>query len=209
MALQSSHVERLLQRIAGGDASAKDELLASHRPLVREFIRLRIDRGLAQRVDPSDVVQETLIEVSQRLEDFLQRRPMPFATWLRKTAYQNLARLRRTHLFTESRSPFRELSIPKSGSLLIVDAVFRSEEGPLSKLVRDELVKRVNEFLSQLSDDDRELILMRTCEGLDNATVANILDLDPRLCSKRFARALLKVRKGLRDQEADSSNHPM
>lgn len=90
-----------------------------------------------------------------------------------------------------------------------MDAAFRSEDGPLSKLVRDELVERVNEFLSQLADDDRELILMRTCEGLDNATVANILDLDPRLCSKRFARALLKARKGLRDQEADSSNHPM
>lgn len=79
----------MLQQVAQGDASVREELLALYRPLLREFIRLRIDRGLAQRVDPSDVVQETLIEVSQRLDDFLQRRPMPFATWLRKTAYQN------------------------------------------------------------------------------------------------------------------------
>ncbi len=136
MTVNLSTTDRLLQRIAEGDATAKEELIASHRPLLRKFIRQRIDKGLVKRVDSSDVVQETLTEVSNRLDDFLSRRPMPFATWRRKTAYQNLIRLRRTHLYTESRTQFRELSIPRSGSLVIIDALLRSEDGPLDKLVR-------------------------------------------------------------------------
>ncbi len=204
MSTSFSTTERLLTRIADGDVSARDEIVASHRPILREFIRLRFDKALERRVDPSDVVQETLIEVSNRLDDFIARRPMPFSTWLRRTAYQNLVRLRRAHLHTQRRTQLREVTIPRSGSLVVVDALLRPQDGPLDKMLRDELVDRVNEVLLSLSDEDRELILMRTCEGFDNATAANILDLDPRLCSKRYARAIVKVRQALRGNSNDT-----
>ncbi len=207
MPINETDTDLLLQRIAEGDVQAKEELIAAHRPMLREFIRLRFDKVLGKRIDPSDVVQETLIEVSNRIDDFLMRRPMPFSTWLRKTAYQNLVRLRRVHLHTKRRTQLREVSIPRSGSLVIVESLLRPQDGPLDKLLRDEMVVRVEGVLQSLADEDRELILMRTCESLNNATAANILDMDPRLCSKRYARALIKVREGLRGNSNETSDY--
>ena len=52
--------EQLLRRAGQGDIAARDQLLARHRPRLRQAVAVRLDRRLAPRVDPSDVVQETL-----------------------------------------------------------------------------------------------------------------------------------------------------
>ncbi len=86
----SENTEHLLDRIEAGDESALDQLLDRHRDLLRRFIDMRLSPRLRARVDASDVVQEAQIELAKRIQEFLQRRPMPFHVWLRKTAYQNL-----------------------------------------------------------------------------------------------------------------------
>ena len=57
--------DQLLRRIADGDLTARDALLARHRGRLRQMVALRLDRRVAARVDPSDVVQETLLEAAQ------------------------------------------------------------------------------------------------------------------------------------------------
>src|SRR5690242_3688309 len=94
----STETRRLLEQSEGGDSAAFERLFARHRPDLRRFIARRLDPRLRARLDPSDVVQETQLEAYQRLPDFFRRRPMPFAVWLRKTAYQRLLMLRRQHL---------------------------------------------------------------------------------------------------------------
>jgi RNA polymerase sigma-70 factor (ECF subfamily) len=76
----------LLREAGTGDYRAFDQLLARHRPELRRFVELRIDPKMRGRLDPSDVVQETQLEVFRRLQDFLKRQPMPFHVWLHKTA---------------------------------------------------------------------------------------------------------------------------
>src|SRR5262249_26545307 len=71
-----SATEPLLRQAGQGDAAARDELLARPRPRLRAAVAVRLDRRLAPRVDPSDVVQETLAEAARRLDDFLRDRPL-------------------------------------------------------------------------------------------------------------------------------------
>src|SRR3954453_14301442 len=92
--------DELLRTAGLGDESARTELLARHRDRLRRMIAVRVDRRLAARVDPSDVVQEVLAEAAQGLSDYLRRRPLPFYAWLRQFAWERLLKLHRHHIRT-------------------------------------------------------------------------------------------------------------
>src|SRR4029077_18395091 len=66
--------EQLLDAAAHGDDLARGQLLERHRPRLRRMVAVRLDRRLAARVDPSDVVQETLAEAAAKLNDYLRER---------------------------------------------------------------------------------------------------------------------------------------
>ena len=80
------HWEQLMERASGGDRPAREELLAGHRARLRQMVAVRMDRRLAARIDPSDVVQDVLATATRDLSDYFRTRPMPFYPWLRKLA---------------------------------------------------------------------------------------------------------------------------
>src|SRR5687767_5619052 len=92
---QGSDPAPLLASLEAGQRGALPRLLAWSREELRQYVRLRLDPRLAARFDASDVLQEVQITVTQRIDDYLQRKPMPFPLWLRKTALERLADLRR------------------------------------------------------------------------------------------------------------------
>src|SRR5437763_7502748 len=104
----STATRELLDEIQGGNRQALEDLLGRQRPLLRAFIEVRLDLRLAARVDPSDIVQEAMVTVTQRMDDYLRRRPMPFHLWLRKTAYERFLDARKHHLKRARRSVGRE-----------------------------------------------------------------------------------------------------
>ena len=55
-----------------------------------------------------------------------------------------------------------------------------------------------------LSDQDREIILMRHYEHLSNLEIAEVLGLNPPAASMRYLRALRRLRELLEQQEVDA-----
>jgi RNA polymerase sigma-70 factor (ECF subfamily) len=100
--------EQLLDRVADGDRAAPGLLLERHRDRLRHMVALRLDPRLRRRIDPSDVVQESLVEAAAKLSDFARRRPLPFYAWLRQIAWEALVRLHRRHVRAGRRSVRRE-----------------------------------------------------------------------------------------------------
>src|SRR5258707_9873067 len=100
----SPDTEQLLEAVRCGDTKARSRLLERHRPKLRRMVGIRLDRRLAARVDPSDVVQESLIEAAARLDEYVRDRPLPFYPWLRRIASDRLADAHRTHLHAGRRS---------------------------------------------------------------------------------------------------------
>ena len=89
----SPKLDALLRDAAAGDAQAVRGLLERHHArLFRRMIASRLDRRLASRLDPSDLVQETLADAARRLPDYLRDRPVPFYAWLFRQAIDRLAR---------------------------------------------------------------------------------------------------------------------
>jgi RNA polymerase sigma-70 factor (ECF subfamily) len=195
----------LLERIRAGDEPALGELLARHREMLRLFVERRLDAKLAARIDASDVVQEAQIEVARRIGEYLLREPMPFHLWLHKTAYENLIRLRRKHLGAACRTAMREEPLPDRSSLFLAQQLLAdSSFQPAHALLEEELARRVRQALAALPENDREVLMWRMFEGLDNQEVAQMLGLEPDACRKRFARALLRLREFLLDDSPEA-----
>jgi RNA polymerase sigma-70 factor (ECF subfamily) len=120
---------------------------------------------------------------------------MPFHIWLRKTAYENLLRLRRQHVEADCRSVEREVPFPDSSSVLLARKILSREPNPGQQAIEEELARRLRHAIAELPQIDAEVLLMRNLEGLTNQEVAQVLDLDTSATSKRYGRAIMKLRQ--------------
>jgi RNA polymerase sigma-70 factor (ECF subfamily) len=194
----------LLARVRQGDQQALEELIVRHRHALRRFVELRLDARLNPRLDPSDVVQEAQLEVARRIHDYLERQPMPFWLWLHRTTYEELIRLRRVHVEAGRRSIEREVALPDASSILLARKLFAGN-WPGQQLVDDEIRARVQQALAKLDDIDREVLQLRAFEGLENEEVAQVLGLERGTASKRYGRALLRLRQALAEKSTTES----
>lgn len=151
----------LLEKIRRGDRQALEQLLAGCRPKLQSFVDFHLDQRLRARIDPSDVVQETQLEVVRRMDDFLRRRPMPFHLWVRKTAYERMLNLRRDHRSRARRSVDREMAFPERSSLLLARPLIQRGPSPSQQAAAREYAERVSRAVAELALPDREILLMR------------------------------------------------
>ena len=75
------------------------------------MVRLRLDRRLQGRLDPSDVLQEAYLDFAQRVAEYARNPTMPFFLWLRFLAGQKLIDLHRQHLGAKMRDAGQEVSL--------------------------------------------------------------------------------------------------
>jgi RNA polymerase sigma-70 factor (ECF subfamily) len=193
----SDATRRLLDRARQGDTAAVGELLARHRPAMRELVGLHLDPRLAARVDPSDIVQDAQMDLARRLRDFLGRRPMPFHLWARKTTYERLLDARRRHLGRVRRAAGREQPLPDRSSLLVARPFLGRVPSPSQAAAAKELGERVSRAVAALPADDREVLLLRHADGLPFAEAAVLLGITPAAARKRFGRALIRLQSAL------------
>jgi RNA polymerase sigma-70 factor (ECF subfamily) len=164
---------------------------------LKRVVDARLEPRLRGRIDPSDVVQETLVVASGRIEDFLSRRPTSFRIWLRRKALDQLIDQRRFHR-RRKRDVTNEELLSDASSLAIARGL---AVGSVSRsTMRRELVAQVRAAMEQLSETDREVLLLRHAEGLSNAEVAEVMELEPKAASARYGRAVLRLSAELRKQ---------
>jgi len=190
--------EQLLDRASHGDGTARQQLLTRHRQRLRKMIALRLDRRLAARVDPSDVVQETLAEADKKLPAFLRERPLPFYPWLRQIAFDRLAKLHRRHLHASKRNARREepgvLNLPDESALELAGRLMDRSSSPSRHLLREELCQRVQDALARLNERDREVLVLRYLEQLSTKELAKVLGITEGAVKVRHLRALERLR---------------
>jgi RNA polymerase sigma-70 factor (ECF subfamily) len=198
-ATNSEETRRLLQQVQAGDRAALDGLLSRHRRYLQQFVELRLDPRLRPRVDPSDVVQEAQLEALLRLPAYLDQHPMPFRLWLRQLAFDRVVMLSRSHLGAVRRAVQREVALPDHSSLLLAQQLRAAGPTPSETIDHQELVLRVRHAVAELPEADREILLLRTFEGLSFEEVAFLLGIEPAAARKRHGRALLRLHRILSD----------
>jgi RNA polymerase sigma-70 factor, ECF subfamily len=201
--------DHLVARARAGDENAANQLLVRHRARLRKMIGARINRRVIARVDPSDVVQETLLIAHRRLPEYLKEAAVPFEVWLRQLAREQLILVNRRHLGAGKRSITREampdVLLSDDSVTMLVDRLFSSASNPHSRVVKAEQRARVQAALSELSETDRELLILRYVEQLPNGEIMTLLDLKESALKMRHLRALERLRDKLDDTSSGSS----
>jgi RNA polymerase sigma-70 factor, ECF subfamily len=209
----ATDTDELLRTASLGDEAARMQLLDRYRDRLRRMVAVRMDRRLASRVDPSDVVQEALAEAAHDLSDYLRNRPLPFYPWLRGVAWKRLVQLYRHHVIARRRSVDREQPVAPSladasAHVLAVQALVAGGSSPSRTLIREELIDRVHASLDRLDPADRDLLVMRHLEGMTAAEVGAILGISEGAVRVRLVRALKRLRGLLDLDEQGSESQP-
>src|SRR6266852_1878314 len=197
----SIETDRLLQAAAQGAQKEWGALLERHRQRLRRMVALRLDQRLQGRIDASDVIQDAYLEASTRLEDYLRQPTMPFFLWLRYLTGQKLVELHRHHLGAQMRDAGREVSLyrgslPETSSAALAAQLLGHDTRPSEAAIRAERKIRLQEALNSMDPLDREVLTLRHFEQLNNAETAQALGLGESAASKRYVRALKRL-KGL------------
>jgi RNA polymerase sigma-70 factor (ECF subfamily) len=203
MASSIDDTDGLIERARGGDSLAEAAILDGHRDRLRRLVASRLDRRLAARIDPSDVIQEALADASVRLSDYLQNPPLPLLPWLCQFALERLAKLHRHHLRTSKRSVDRERPPSEFSSQrppwAASQHLIAGGTSPSGRAIRDEDCQRVRAAMSRLSEGDRKLLAMRHIEALSMEQIATALGIKLGAAKVRHIRALRRVQTFLEE----------
>lgn len=197
-----SESEALLRRAADGDEAAAAALFDVHRERLKQMVRLRLDRRLQGRLDPSDVLQETYLEMAGRVAAYARSPGLPVYLWLRSLVGQKLVDLARHHLGAKMRNAGQEISLyrgamPQASSLSLAAQLLGRMTSPTAAAVRAETRIRIQEALNGLDPIDREVLTLRHFEMLSNSEVAQVLNLSKAAASNRYIRALKRLKEAL------------
>jgi RNA polymerase sigma-70 factor (ECF subfamily) len=198
MLAETPDTARLIEQARRGDGRARHDLLVRHRTRLRQMVAVRMDRRLAARVDPSDVVQDALAEAQRAMDDYLRDRPLPFYPWLRRLAWERLIQLHRQHVEAGRRSLLREQAmdpgLPDQSAMMLVNRLIASGTSPSRHAIREETRGRVRAALDELPSRDREVLALRFLEQLSTAEAAAVLGIGEGAVKSRLLRAVARLR---------------
>lgn len=206
--IESSDSEafELARQAANGSEDSLNRLLGQYRGRLRRMIAIRIDRRLHGRVDPSDIVQNAYVDAARRIGDYIRAPEMPVYLWLRLLTCQRLLEAYRRHLGAQARDVRREVTlhrgpIPEATTAALAAHLLGRLTSPSEAALRAERRIRLQQALNQMDPVDREVLALRHFEQLSNQDAALVLGLDKSAASKRYARALVKLKDILRPMD--------
>jgi RNA polymerase sigma-70 factor (ECF subfamily) len=205
MSEDASDLQALIAAAGAGDRNSLARLLELYRARLEALVILRLDRRLQRRIDAADVVQETYLALHDKFERWRARQKLPFYLWLRLEVGQKLADLHRYHLGARMRDAAQEVSL-HSGGMPSIDSITLAERfvghlsSPSHGAIRAELVVRVQDALNEMDASDREVLVLRHFEDLNNAECAVVLDISTTAASNRYVRALKRLKQAFAKQ---------
>ena len=168
------------------DEDDRGNLFAKHRSGLRLMARLRLPVWLKSKLDPSDLVQQTLLE-AHREQDRLAALPPPeCAAYLRRCLNHNLI-----DAIRKFRPGQREVNLEKS-SARIESWLAADDTQPGERLAREERFQQLADALATLPESQRTAVELKYLGGLAVREIASQMG-----CSDSAVGGLL--RRGVRE----------
>jgi RNA polymerase sigma-70 factor (ECF subfamily) len=173
-------------------------VLEKYRDYLRLLARLQLDPRLKSKLDPSDVVQQTLIKAQQNREQFRGQTEAELAGWLRRILANTL---------TDAVRRFRR-ELPQAQSLeqALADSSARLEallaaqqSSPSDKALRQEQVECLARALEQLPEDQRLTVEWHHLHGLSLTEIGANLGRTEAAVAGLLRRGRKKLRQLLED----------
>lgn len=141
--------------------------LNGYRSYLRLLARAQLDERVQQRVDASDIVQETLLEAHRAREQFSGESPAELMAWLRRILARRLAHAFRDHT-RQRRDVRRQRSLEASldASSAGLEQLLASDiSSPSQRVMAAERVQQLADALDSLTPEQREAIIQHYFRG--------------------------------------------
>lgn len=198
MADTTRTVSSLLTAFRGGDAEAGNQLLKRYECSLELLARLQIESRFNAKFDPSDVVQQTMLEAVRAFPQFRGTSEAEFAAWLRQILAHTLAHEIRRYRGTQKRDVDREMPLDQQLTQTwqrLGDVLVASGTSPSQKADKREREVLLAELLGRLPEDYRQVIILRNLEGLSHEEIARRMSRKPGAVRMLWVRALARLRE--------------
>jgi RNA polymerase sigma-70 factor, ECF subfamily len=181
--------------------------LNAYRGYLTALAQIELGRRLRGKLDPSDVVQQSLLEAHADLASLQGRTEPELIAWLRTILARNLLNAARD--FTaQKRDIRRERSLAQrldDSSTRLVQFLAADQSSPSQRVIRGEEASRLAAALAALPDDQRTAVLLKHFHGWKLAEIAARLDRSTLAVAGLLKRGLKKLRELMDADEASSA----
>lgn len=163
--------------------------LEQYRTYLGLLVREQFDARLRTKLDPSDIVQQTLTEAFEHQAQYRGQSAAQKAGWLRQMLANNLADAYR-RFGAAKRNISRERALDaalEQSSARLGDWLAGGTSSPSQKAMRHEDALQLSSALEQLPETQREAVVLRHLHGNSLNQIATELN-----CSSAAAAGLLK-----------------
>lgn len=153
------------------------EKLWLYQPYLKMLARMQLRRAYQAKVDQSDLVQQSLMQAIQALDQFRGDSEEELRAWLRQILARNIYHLDRD-MHREKRDVRRERSIEEKlnrSSLRLEGWLAASSETPSSNLANGERIIRLSQAIEKLPSAQRDAVRLHYLEGLKLSECASRL----------------------------------
>jgi RNA polymerase sigma-70 factor (ECF subfamily) len=190
----------LLTQARGGKEGALGALFESYTRYLTLLARLQIGRRIQGKVDPGDIVQETFLEAHRQFPQFRGTTEAELVSWLRRILAGQLALVVRRYIGTKGRDIRLEMDLAAeldNSANALDGALAASYSTPSQHASRREQAVLLADALGELSEDYREVIILRHLEALPFAEVAKRMNRSEDSVQKLWVRSLAALRNSL------------
>ncbi len=177
--------------------------LERFRDYLRLLARLQLDPRLQGKLDPSDLVQQTLLKAYQARGQFRGQTAGEQAAWLRQIVARTLANAVRD-LARAKRDVTLERSLENAlanSSARLEAWLVAGDASPSEQAERNEQLLRLAQTMAQLPEIQREALLLRHCQGWSLADIAQHLGRSRPAVASLLRRGLQQLRGHLQGNE--------
>jgi len=192
----------LIRRCRKGEAPAREQLFDRYRHYLQVLARAQLGRHLRTKCDPSDIVQQTLLEAYRDFGEFQGCREAELLAWLRRILAHNLFNEAR-HFAAQQRDAAREVSLEQmqagvdQSSLALGNCLAADGPSPSHAAAERETTVRLADALSRLPSDYQMVLLLRVFEELPAEEVAQRMERTAGAVRMLQMRALAALRDEL------------
>lgn len=203
---QTSDLECTIQAAQAGNRESLGELVAQCRGYLLAIAHAELDDTLRGKLAVSDVVQETLLRVQQKLPDFRGNSERELLAWIRQILLHYITDVRRAYRQTDKRRIDREVSLPGAthSTAMGIDGFAVDSATPGRAAVAGEEMARLREAILALPDEYRTVLMLRTWERLPFGEVGKRMDRSADAARMLWARAVQQLSQQLQDDRHES-----
>lgn len=171
-----------IDQALGGDSAAFGRLVTKYQD--RLYNSLLRYTGSAE--DAQDIAQEAFVQAYVKLDTFKQN--SAFFTWLYRIAFNRAASSARKRRERTSLDGLAEAGAPEPTD---------HQAPPEAAMMAQERIELVRQAVSELADDQRQVVVLREFDGFDYQQISDVLQIPIGTVRSRLFRARMQMKERL------------